>query len=87
MRRLYSGSIVLALLASVAYAAIDDRDKRATAASQGPGLVEILPVADGAIDAGDRAQLIGVYAVDGTPPPVEGTRDRICVGISLSCRS
>lgn len=69
--------LVLAVLCAAAWAAVDSSDKRGSVLNM---TGSVLPGPDSSIDAGDRAQLVGVYRglEDDVPEAVSGQR-----GLSL----
>lgn len=78
--------LVLLLIAVSASAAVDTRDKRASAASVGTSYPDILPNPDSTIDAADRAHIAGEYsglAAGGPPPPGDSGDETVVIGIKI----
>ncbi len=66
----------LLLLAHVVSAAVDTRNKRASALNEGGPIVDVYPNPDATIDASDRAHIAGIYSgldyESGPPSPPGG---------------
>jgi hypothetical protein len=81
---------LLLFMAAPAFAAVDTRDKRASAANVGQSVLT-LPNPDGTISTADRAMLAGEYsglAAGEPPPPGEGRlKLRLDLRITISQRT
>jgi hypothetical protein len=75
-RKILSILVICLLLVGVAWGAMDSAAKRKIA--QGIAFLPTPPVADGTIDAFDRASLGGVYGMD-FPAPATDTTDSGCI--------